>query len=175
MDDCAVREVKDMLLYHGSNVEIRKPDLKMSRRYLDFGAGFYLTSNNEQAIQFAGKVALRAVKMSKKPGVATVSVYDFDLDAENPLYIKTFHRTNDEWLDYVITNRRGEIWDEDYDIVIGPVADDDVFAVIEFYESGLFTKKQVFGALKIKKRFNQYTFKTSDAIKTLQSIKSHTY
>jgi len=55
-----------MLLYHGSNVEIQKPDLKMSRKYLDFGAGFYLTSNNEQAIQFAGKVVLRAMKMSKK-------------------------------------------------------------------------------------------------------------
>ena len=164
-----------MLLYHGSNIEIQNPDLKMSKRYLDFGAGFYLTSNNEQAIQFAGKVVLRAARMSKTPGVATVSMYDFDLDAANALYVKRFHSANDEWLDYVVTNRRGEIWDENYDIVIGPVADDDVFAVIGYYESGLFTKEQVLAALKIKKLFNQYTFKTSDAINTLQFVKSHIY
>ena len=113
--------------------------------------------------------------MSKDPGVATVSMYDFDLDAANALYVKRFHSANDEWLDYVVTNRRGEIWDENYDIVIGPVADDDVFAVIGYYENGLFTKEQTLAALKIKNLFNQYTFKTSDAINTLQFVNSHTY
>ena len=163
-----------MLLYHGSNIEIQKPDLKMSRKYLDFGTGFYLTSNTEQAIQFADKVVLRAVKMSKKPGVATVSVYDFDIDTANMLQVKTFCDANDEWLDYVITNRRGEVWNENYDIVIGPVANDDVFTVISFYESGLFAKEQVLSALKIKKLINQYTFKTTDALNTLQFVESYT-
>jgi len=76
-----------MLLYHGSNIEIQNPDLKMSRKYLDSGVGFYLTSNTEQATQFADKVVLRAVKMSKKPGVATVSMYDFDIGTANMLHV----------------------------------------------------------------------------------------
>ena len=38
-----------MILYHGSNVEVREPKIIVSNRTLDFGAGFYTTSNKEQA------------------------------------------------------------------------------------------------------------------------------
>ena len=42
-----------MLLYHGSNVEVRNPQIIPSKRLLDFGTGFYLTSDLEQAKKWA--------------------------------------------------------------------------------------------------------------------------
>ena len=39
-----------MILYHGSNVEVREPKIIVSNRTLDFGAGFYTTSNKGQPV-----------------------------------------------------------------------------------------------------------------------------
>ena len=64
-----------MLLYHGSNLIVKKPELVKQSRGLDFGTGFYLTSREEQAVRFAEIVVNR-----RKCGIAKVSVFDFDED-----------------------------------------------------------------------------------------------
>ena len=61
-----------MILYHGSNVAFWSPKLVKQNRFLDFGFGFYTTTNKEQAINFAKKVSLR------KGGVPIISMYEID-------------------------------------------------------------------------------------------------
>jgi len=162
-----------MLLYHGSNIEILKPDLAMSKKYLDFGIGFYLTSNKEQAIMFSRKVVLREMRKRKPPGEAIVSIYEFDSErAKNELSILEFNEPSNQWLDYIINNRIEIDETSMYDIVIGPVANDDVYKVIDRYESGILTREMAMAALKIRKLYNQHTFKTEKAIRYLGFVSS---
>ena len=60
-----------MILYHGSNLVVSEPKLIAQNRYLDFGYGFYTTTNKSQAISFADKVTRR-----RKQGTRTVSIYE---------------------------------------------------------------------------------------------------
>ena len=39
-----------MIVYHGSNVEVREPHIIKPNRTLDFGNGFYTTTNHDQAM-----------------------------------------------------------------------------------------------------------------------------
>jgi len=162
-----------MLLYHGSNKEVVEPNLYMSRKYLDFGIGFYLTSNKEQAIVFSQKVVLREKRNKRPSGVATINVYSFELEqGKHEPNILNFSNPCDEWLDYVIKNSVEPDEADKSDIVIGPVANDDVYAVIDFYEKGALSRKEAIDALKVRKLFNQYTFKTENALKYLRFISS---
>jgi len=162
-----------MQLYHGSNVEVAKPDLSKSRKYLDFGTGFYLTSYREQAVVFSRKVVLREKRNRRPSGAATVSLYEFDLEqGNNNLIILIFDNPNEEWLDYVLKNRTELDEADESDIVIGPVANDDVYAVIDEYERGAMTREMAIAALKVRRLFNQYAFKTEKALKQLYFVSS---
>jgi hypothetical protein len=120
-----------MTLYHGSNIIVDKPTLGYSRKTLDFGVGFYTTPNKLQAVNFADTIMLR-----RKSETQWVSVYDFDMEtAEKELKIMRFYKTDKQWLDFIIQNRLETYHDIQYDIIQGPVADDDVFPSILLYES----------------------------------------
>ena len=151
-----------MILFHGSNVMVKEPRILDSDRYLDFGFGFYMTTNKDQAINFAQKVAQRK---GEKP---IVNIFSFDETKTTGLRIKEFDGPNEEWLDFVSANRNGKYEGEQFDIVIGPVADDDVYQTLQVYASGLLTKDQALQALKIKKLYNQYLFATPESLKTLK-------
>jgi hypothetical protein len=158
-----------MLLYHGSNQEVAVPDLSKSRKTLDFGIGFYLTSNEEQAVQFAEKVVLRAKKRREFPGAAIVSTYEFDVEnAKRLLRYRIFEKPDEEWLDYVVANRDDMGTAGDYDVVIGPMANDDVYQVVEYYQDGGITKQIALRRLKVKKLFNQFVLKTEASFAELR-------
>ena len=90
-----------MLLYHGSNITIDEPHLVEQTRGLDFGTGFYLTSNESQAIRFSQIIAKR-----RKSSAAIVSVYEFDMEtAEKTLTIRRFEKADSQWLRFVTLNR----------------------------------------------------------------------
>ena len=89
-----------MLLYHGSNVEVKTPRLIIKSRGLDFGSGFYLTSNREQAEEFSEKVARRNNSVSK-----IVSVFEYIETAPVDLSILSFYEPSIEWLDFTRQNR----------------------------------------------------------------------
>lgn len=146
-----------MILFHGSNTIVKEPCVIESNRFLDFGPGFYTTTNKDQAINFAQKVVTR------RKGVPTVNIYELDENNIKGFKIKRFDGPNEEWLNFVSANRNGEYQGEQYDVIIGPVADDDVYRTLDVYASGILTKEQALEALKIKKLFNQYVF-TSDAV-----------
>ena len=153
-----------MILYHGSNMIVKEPKIIDSNRYLDFGQGFYTTTNKDQAINFAKKVVMR------RQGIATVNIYELDENKIKHLKIKEFDGPDEEWLNFVSLNRNGEYQGEQYDIIIGPVADDDVYRTLEVYASGILTKEQALEALRIKKLFNQYVFASETAIKCLKFL-----
>lgn len=154
-----------MILYHGSNLTVENPKIITPNRYLDFGKGFYTTSNFEQAQNFADKVTAR-----KKEGESTVSIYEFDDTKLDDLSVLSFEAADEKWLDFVSDNRNGSVLNEEYDIIYGPVANDDIFRTFILYTSGVLTKEQTLEALKIKKLYNQYVFKNDNALKHLRFI-----
>ena len=154
-----------MLLYHGSNLVVEKPKILTPNRYLDFGNGFYTTSNPEQAKNFADKVTAR-----KKEGQSTVSVYELDEKRFGELNILSFESADEAWLDFVSDHRNGTAKEDDYDLIRGPVADDDIFRTFILCSSVVLSKEQTLDALKIKKLFDQYVFASEKAIGLLKFI-----
>jgi hypothetical protein len=131
-----------------------------SGRMLDFGAGFYTTSNREQAIRWAKQVADRQGVTEQ-----ALSCYEFDLStAERRLVLIRFDETDEAWLGFVCQNRSGREVSAPYDIVVGPVADDKVFAVVQFYENGVYDKTEALRRLKIDALFDQILFHTEEAL-----------
>lgn len=151
-----------MILYHGTNIIVEKPHPVEQNRYLDFGFGFYTTSNLEQARNFALKVVKR------KGGVPIVNMYEFDeKQAEILANCKRFNVPDDDWLDFVSENRNGVYKGENYGIIIGPVANDDVYTTLQLYSSGFLTREQTLQTLKIKKLYDQYVFATQETMNLL--------
>lgn len=123
-----------MILYHGSYVEVKHPDIKYSRNNVDFGKGFYTTPIYEQAVNWAAR-------FKKKKGASVVTTFEIeDPVFDNNLQTKKFESYSEEWLEFIIACRREEC-KEEYDIVIGGVANDKVFDTIELFFDGLIEKK----------------------------------
>ena len=155
-----------MILYHGSNLIVEKPKLVLQNRFLDFGFGFYTTTNKVQAISFAEKVYKR-----KNEGTKQVSIYEIDekrIFAESS--VLRFDSANEAWLDFVALNRSGSYIGKSYDIIYGPVANDDVYTTFTLYQAGILTKEQTLEALKIKKLYDQMVFATEKALSFLKFV-----
>ena len=159
-----------MQLYHGSIEIIKHPRILEQQRLLDFGKGFYTTSNKEQAERWASIKQKRAAESNK----AIVTVYEFDDDLlqTDRLKIKSFTQANVEWLDFVVRNRSFEVVIK-YDLVIGPVANDTLYITLSLYEAGFLTKKETIVRLKVHPRFDQLAFITAKAIEQLKYIRSY--
>ena len=153
-----------MILYHGSNVIVERPKLIQQNRFLDFGYGFYTTTNKAQAVSFAEKVYNR-----KKDGGRHISIYHLDEDrALSECKVLRFESPDEKWLDFVSKNRSGNYEGEVYDIIYGPVANDDVYTTFTLYQAGVLTKEQTLDALKIKKLYDQLVFATEKSLKYLK-------
>lgn len=153
-----------MILYHGSNVIVEHPRLVKQNRFLDFGFGFYTTTNREQAENFALKVAER-----RKEGEAILNIYEIDeKEAFQKCSLLKFDSPDENWLDFVAANRKGMYEGKQYDLIYGAVANDDVYRTITLYMTGVLTKEQTLQALKIRKLFNQLVFTTEKSLQYLQ-------
>ena len=152
-----------MILYHGSNLTVSKPRLLDNQRALDFGTGFYLTSSSEQAGKWA-----RSVTKRRREGNPTLNVFAYDKDADSKLKVKVFHKPDSEWLDFVVANRKGEIAVTEYDIIIGPVANDSTIPVINAYIDGFIPKDLAIERLLPQKLTDQYVFASEIALTYLQ-------
>jgi len=154
-----------MKLYHGSNQVIKVPDINKGRKFLDFGTGFYLSIGKKQAENRA-----KSARLFYETGVPAVSVFDFDSSAEH-LRILQFENADIPWLDFVLANRKGEPTAQ-YDIVIGPTANDKTILTIDQYMQGVFDhlenpKQFVIQLFQPEKLEVQYLFATEDALKSL--------
>lgn len=149
-----------MRIYHGTTEVIENPDVKYSKRYLDFGKGFYLTTYETQAQKWALRKAMR------KNTEAIVNIYELDENWER-FRVLSFEEENDKWLDFVCACRKGEALNSDYDIIIGNVADDDVFKTVDMYFRGLWDKEKVLGELRYYKMNNQICIVNQETIDKL--------
>lgn len=157
-----------MKLYHGSNTVIESIDLSKCRPYKDFGKGFYLTDIQEQA----RRMAARTVRMFN--GTPTVTTFEFDLDkaiAEG-LKILTFDAPDSEWARFVMQNRDINIEQpsHDFDIVIGPVADDTISRLLRMFTENFITEEQLLKELTFSRVTSQYFFHTEAAIEMLKKL-----
>jgi hypothetical protein len=156
-----------MKLYHGSNILIDKIDLSKSKPNKDFGRGFYLSDNEEQALEMA---KFKTLTLGGEP---LISVFEFDenIISNNTLKVKVFQDYSEEWADFVFANREGLDNVEEYDIVYGPIANDTVGLQIRKLKSGNIDKVEFLNRLKYMKGITfQYYFGTENAIKTLKKI-----
>ena len=156
-----------MIIYHGSTVPVEVPKIMKSERKLDFGEGFYTTSNREQAIIWANIVSTR-----RETAERYLSVYEYDIGkAEKELIIIKFDEPNEEWLDFVCANRSGKTLSFHYDIVSSPVANDRVFRVVLFYENGVYDKADAIKRMEVDNLFNQIFFHTEKSLEYCRFIK----
>ena len=156
-----------MKLYHGSNIIIDKIDLSKSKPNKDFGRGFYLSDNEEQALEMA---KFKTLTLGGEP---LISIFEFDenIITNNTLKVKVFQDYSEEWADFVFANREGLDNVEEYDIVYGPIANDTVGLQIRKLKSGNIDKVEFLNRLKYMKGITfQYYFGTENAIKTLKKI-----
>lgn len=155
-----------MILYHGSNVEIRKIDLTKCRPYKDFGKGFYLADNESQALDMA------SFRTTVSGGPAIVTNFEFDSNGLKSSGLKTrfFYDYTEEWVDFIIANREGYKV-EKYDFVYGPIADDKVGFQLRRYKDEIIDKAELLERLKYMKGITfQYYFGSEEAIKFLTVI-----
>ena len=156
-----------MKLFHGSNVEIESIDLARGRRGKDFGKGFYVNPDYMQAVEFCSSVIRR-----EGVGVPTVTSFDFDESALNVLNVMRFDGYSKEWAEFILLNRNNtsDVPAHDYDIVVGPIADDGVGTQIRRLSRGFITFDAFLEELKYSKVSIQYFFGTEEAIKYLKKI-----
>ena len=156
-----------MKLFHGSNVEIESIDLARGRRGKDFGKGFYANPDYMQAVEFCSSVIRR-----EGVGVPTVTSFDFDESALNVLNVMRFDGYSKEWAEFILLNRNNtsDVPAHDYDIVVGPIADDGVGTQIRRLSRGFISFDAFLEELKYSKVSIQYFFGTEEAIKYLKKI-----
>ena len=146
-----------MVVYHGSNMEVREPKLIRPIRTLDFGPGFYTTLNRNQAIEFARKV----VDRNDGRGTATLNSYSFD---EKAAFARDdtirFDSPDRAWLDFVVANRTGN-----YD---GPDYTRTVYRTIQLYMMGELSQSEAIARFKVKALFNQVVCSDSEALRLLK-------
>lgn len=160
-----------MKLYHGSNVEVKNPKIIVSNRNLDFGAGFYVTTSLEQAQKWSLLQAKR-----RNSGVPTVSVYEFDDQAlQSDIKVLNFESANKAWLNFVSANRKGTYSGVKYDLIIGPVANDNTMPVLNDYIMNVIDEETALILLKPQKLKNQYAFLTSKALSALSFMEAENY
>ncbi len=162
-----------IILFHGSYVAVTTPLVKLGRKKVDFGQGFYLTKLRKQAESWAGTISER-----EGPNAQPIlSSYSFDYDSviSAGYRIKRFESYDIEWLDYVVDCRRGGVMQLQYDIVEGGVANDNIIDTVEDYESGIITAEQALGQLRYKSVNHQICILNQDIVeKYLSFVSSET-
>ena len=157
-----------MIVYHGSILEITDPDVGHSKAFLDFGKGFYVTTFPKQAERWAVRKAMRSGK-----GEPVVNVYEMKDDYSGFRVLNFRDPEDDEaWLDFVCACRDGGEDYKQYDIIIGNVANDDVFKSVDMYRRGAWDKQRTLLEIKYFKKNNQIAFINNAVLKELLKFQS---
>ena len=142
-----------MTVYHGGYQPVKEPEIRIGRNTKDFGNGFYCTIIKEQAQRWA-----------KRYDTKIVSTYDVCLNPK--LNILEFEEMPEKWLDFIVACRSGKM--HDYDIVIGAMADDQIYNFISDYMDGVITREQFWVLAKFKYPTHQIAFCSEEALKCLE-------
>lgn len=180
-----------LFLYHGSYTEISAIDLKYSKRTLDFGKGFYLTSSYEQALNYIPSAVKKNIRWRKLPANfkvenGCISVFRFHPTPE--LLVHYFDTANLDWLHFISANRDDSLFQSllkeynSYDIIGGKVADDSTAATLNSYITGEYGEPGseradsfTIGQLLPERLTDQFCFRTEASIGTLEFVRSDRY
>lgn len=158
-----------MKLYHGTNRAFDEIDLLMSKPNKDFGRGFYLSPDYEQALNMA-----RIKTEQQQEGEPIVMVYEVDETEMQKLQVLCFEEYNEKWAEFILANRNNKTGDSvhQYDVVVGPIADDRVGVQLWKYENQLIDLPTLVRKLKYMKGMTiQYFFGTEKAVSLLKQVK----
>lgn len=144
-------------LYHGSYVAVPEPKIIQGRFTKDFGEGFYCTMLEKQAIRWANKY-----------DTPVLSTYEYKPIVG--LDILEFKELTDEWLDFIAECRAGK--SHNHDIVIGAMADDQIYNYVADFIAGVITREQFWALAKFKYPTHQICFCTEKALQALTFISS---
>ncbi len=159
---------KTLFVYHGTTYDFGKIDLSKSHDRRDFGKGFYTTIIENQAKQWAYRLALRS-------HLKKYYVYKYCFIDDSDLKIKRFEGLTEEWLEFIKKNRFDGGIQHEYDIVIGPVADDNTMMTVQLYVMNVITAAEAIKRLQYAKVNNQISFHTEKALNFLQFIGKDEY
>ena len=147
-----------MILYHGSSVEVRSPEIYTNGHFKDFGYGFYLTNLEKQARRWA---------ITRRPGGGVVNVYEFE--QKKGLGVLKFDEMTESWLDFVVACRRGA--EHGYDIVEGPMADDTIWNYVDDLERGEISRAAFWELVKFRYPTHQLVCYTERALSCLTFLR----
>lgn len=154
-----------MIVFHGSNQIVKNPDLSHSFKNLDFGKGFYVTSVREQAERWARR------KADFESGTNPIlNIYELS-DVLSDYKVLDFKDELDSWIDFVCDCRDGKDDYKNYDLIIGKVANDKVFRVVDMYHSGIWDKSRAIKEIRAYQIYNQIAFVSEKSL-NLISFKS---
>ena len=142
------------IIYHGSQQQVEKPEIRIAKYTKDFGIGFYCTAIKEQAVRWA----------TRFPVVGYVN--EFIYIKNNSLNIKVFEIMSEEWLDFIVHCRNGG--SHDFDIVESPMANDTIFNYVQDFIDGNITREAFWALARFKKPTHQICFHTDIALETLK-------
>lgn len=149
-------------LYHGSLEIVEKPEIRKPNRTLDYGAGFYLTSSEEQAKSWIKR------KLRNDITIGYLNIYEYDSTKERDFNVLQFECADENWLDFVMANRMDSNFTHNYDIVKGPVANDRVYASFALFEARLIDKQTLINELRTYKLVNQILIHTPKALECIK-------
>ena len=155
-----------MKVYHGSTFIVKEPNIEMVNSRTDFGKGFYTTSNYEQAKKWS---KIKKDRLDEKVNMY-VNIYEYTED--ETLNILVFKEATEEWVKFVFLNRYSNVLVHEYDIVKGPVADDNVYTTLNFYEDKVYTLEETIKRLKTYVLVDQISFHTKKALESLKYIET---
>ena len=159
---------RKLTVFHGTTKKFDQIDLSKSHNRRDFGMGFYTTVLEEQSREWAYRLSLRE-KVSK------YFVYQFTFEESKALKIKRFNGLKKEWLEFIKKNRSQGGLSHSYDVVIGPVADDNTMETIQLYMSGILSENEAISRLRYNKVNNKISFHTEKALNHLNFVKRYEY
>lgn len=142
-----------MLIMHGSAAKVPAPEIREAKFNKDFGNGFYCTMIETQAYRWATRF-----------GTGFINIYEYNPDPM--LHSLSFHQMTEEWLDFIAFCRNGGT--HDYDIVEGPMANDEVYNYVADFLAGVITRTAFWELVKFRYPTHQICFHTSNSLQSLR-------
>ncbi len=160
-----------VVLYHGSEKIIEKPEFGKGSRNNDYGRGFYCTESMELAKEWA----------CAKQNNGYANIYEFDMTHLNVLKLNSSEYNILNWLAILADNRtywqNGSIAEQakkyikenflpditDYDVIIGYRADDSYFSFAQDFVSGVISLQKLSEAMRLGKLGEQIVLKSPRA------------
>ena len=158
-----------MTVFHGGFCAVKEPRILEPSHTMDFGSGFYATTNFEQAKRWS---LIKKDRFHYEKAVVSEFELDDSIFTSADLHSKIFQKADEEWLNFVMSNRQDINFSFNYDVVIGAVANDKIYASLNLYEDGFLSKNELLEELMTWKFVDQICFHTKKALKYLKFLQA---